>query len=193
MGGMEKDTKPDKPPKIAKEDLLLHPVRMRIILAAASRQEVTVQQLVDDLPDIPQATLYRNLNTLAGAGILVVVKERRLRNTIEKTFSLRRDQLQLSNEDLANARPQDYMRQFTEYLGILMGYYGRYLAKEDQVNLARDGISFNLIPLNLTNTETTTLFKALQETLAPFEKYEPSTERKRRILGVVTLPDLPCG
>ena len=119
---MEAQTDPPKesPSRIPREDLLLHPLRMRIILAALGRKEVTAQQLVDDLPDIPQATLYRHINILAGAGILEVVRERRSRNTIEKTFALRQDKLAISPADMADARPEDFMRQFTEYLGILM-------------------------------------------------------------------------
>ncbi len=67
-----------------RQDLLLHPVRQRILLATAGRR-VTAQQLVNAMPDVPQATLYRNINKLAGAGLLVVVGERRVRNTVEKT------------------------------------------------------------------------------------------------------------
>ena len=52
-----------------KEDLLFHPVRLRIVLATAGRQ-VTAQQLAGELPDIPQATLYRNINMLTNGGIL---------------------------------------------------------------------------------------------------------------------------
>lgn len=107
-----------------KEDLLLHPVRLRILLTTAGRR-VTAQQLATELPDIPQATLYRNINTLAAAGILSVVQERRVRNTIEKTYALPEQDLRLTKEDLENADPEDYVRLFTQYLGLQLGYYVR--------------------------------------------------------------------
>ena len=183
------DIRQERNTKISKEDLMLHPVRMRIILAAASQQEITAQQLIDEMPDVSPATLYRNINLLAGAGILVVLKERRVRNTIEKTFALRSDKLIFSREDLSKTGSEDYMRFFTEYLGILLGYFGRYLARETQVDLVRDHVAFNLVPLSLSDDEAAELMKALQNVLAPFTKLEPSPDRQRRILGLVTIPD----
>lgn len=43
---------------MTKVDLLLHPVRLRVVQALLG-QEMTPQQLVDALGDVPQATLYR--------------------------------------------------------------------------------------------------------------------------------------
>jgi DNA-binding transcriptional ArsR family regulator len=179
-----------------KEDLLLHPVRLRIILATAGRQ-VTAQQLVNELPDIPQATLYRNLNTLAAAGILVVVRERRVRNTLEKTYALPDQDLLLNVEDLKDAQPEDYIRLFTQYLGLQLGYYVRYIQKGN-VDFARDNVVFHMFPVYLSEAETQRLGEAVNAALLPYVKNEPSPERQRYILGLLSLPDvvgapLPAG
>jgi DNA-binding transcriptional ArsR family regulator len=171
-----------------KADLLLHPVRMRILLAVAGR-EVTVQQLVSELPDIPQATLYRNINTLAAAGILAAVQERRVRNTIEKTYALPDENLLLTVEDLENAQPEDYIRLFTQYLGLQLGYYVRYVQRGD-VDWARDNVVFHMFPVYLSEAETQRLGEAVNAALLPFTKNEPSPERQRYILGVLSLPDV---
>jgi DNA-binding transcriptional ArsR family regulator len=189
LGINSMETQQARSSTIPKEDLLLHPVRMRIILAAASRQEVTVQRLADDLPDIPQATLYRNIRILADAGILEVVREKRIRNTIERTYTLRRENLLISQDDLKNAHPEDYMRQFTEYLGILLGYFSRYLVWEEHIDLVRDHVAYTLIPLNLSENEADDLTKALQGVLAPFLNNEPSPDRERLLMGLLTMPD----
>lgn len=178
-----------EPPKIQKEDLLLHPVRMRMILAAARRQEITAQQLVDELPDIPQATLYRNLKILAAAGILVVVKERPTRNTTERTYAFRPAGAFLSAEDLANAGPEDHMRQFTEYLGLLLGYYARYVSQTEKIDLLQDGVSFRLVPVSMNQEEAVAMVRALNAALIPFLQQKPGPDRKRYVLGVVTMPD----
>ncbi len=57
-------------------EILLHPVRLRIVLAFGAEQ-LTTAQLADRLPDIAHATLYRQIATLADAGMLEVVDERR--------------------------------------------------------------------------------------------------------------------
>jgi DNA-binding transcriptional ArsR family regulator len=171
-----------------KEDLLLHPVRLRIILAVAGR-EVTAQQLATNLPDIPQATLYRNINTLAAAGILVVVQECRVRNTIERTYALPDQSLLLTAEDLENAQPEDYIRLFTQYLGLQLGYYVRYI-QQGNVDFARDNVFFHMFPVYLSEAETQRLEEAVNAALLPYMKNEPSPERQRYILGLLSLPDV---
>lgn len=171
-----------------KEDLLLHPVRLRIILAVYGR-EVTPQKLADELPDIPQATLYRNINTLAAGGILVVVRERRVRNTIEKTYALPDQSLMLTPEDLKDARPEDHIRLVTQYLGLILGYFVRYIQKGN-VDLARDNVLFQTFPVYLSDVEIPELGQALKAALMPYVKNEPSPERRRFILGLISLPDV---
>lgn len=171
-----------------KEDLLLHPVRLRIILATAGRQ-VTTQQLANELPDIPQATLYRNINTLAAAGILSVVQERRVRNTIEKTYALPEHDLRLTKEDLENAEPEDYVRLFTQYLGLQLGYYVRYIQHGD-VDFARDKVVFHMFPVYLSKEERGELDQAVNALLLPYAQNEPTPERQRSIIGLLSLPDV---
>jgi hypothetical protein len=172
----------------AKENLLLHPVRLRIILAVANRQ-ATAQQLANELPDIPQATLYRNINTLAAAGILAVVQERRVRNTIEKTYAIPHQELSLTLEDLKNAQPEDYIRLFTQFLGMILGYYVRYIQK-GSVDFARDNVFFQMVPIYLSKAEEQELGQVINAALLPYVKNEPSPERQRSILGLIALPDV---
>jgi DNA-binding transcriptional ArsR family regulator len=171
-----------------KEDLLLHPVRLRIILATVGRQ-VTAQQLAAELPDIPQATLYRHINMLADAGILSVVKEQRVRNALEKTYELPHQTLMLTVEDLENAEPEDYIRLFTQSLGLQMGYYARYI-QQGNVDFARDNVLFQMFPAYLSEVEMKELGQAIQAVLLPFVKNKPSPERRRYILGLTSLPDV---
>lgn len=172
----------------AKEDLLLHPVRMRIMQTVGLR-EVTPQLLARELPDIPQATLYRNINTLAAAGILSVVRERRVHNAREKTYALARGASFLNAEDLKDARPEDYLRLFTRYLGQLLGYYTRYVERGD-VDFVRDVVGFQMLPVHLSESEAGELARALGAALLPFMQNEPSPERRRFILGLMSLPDV---
>jgi DNA-binding transcriptional ArsR family regulator len=70
-----------------KIELLLHPVRMRIILAAANRV-VTTQALAELLEDVPQTTLYRQINLLLEGGILKIARESKIRGTVERELTL---------------------------------------------------------------------------------------------------------
>jgi hypothetical protein len=171
-----------------KENLLLHPVRLRIILAVARRQ-VTAQQLAAELPDIPQATLYRNINTLATADILKVVQERRVHNTLEKTYALQEQSLTFTPEDLKGSSPEDYIRLFTHYQGLMLGYYIRYIQRGN-VDFIEDNATFRMFPLNLSESELEKLSQAFNALFQPFLGNEPSPERQRYVFGFVSLPDV---
>ncbi len=172
----------------AKEDLLLHPVRLRILLAIANRQ-MTARQLAKELPDIPQASLYRNLNILSEAGILSVVRERRVHNTNEKTYALPNINQYFTLDDLKNAGSEDYIRLFTQFLGSLLGYYVRYVQKDD-INFSRDHVFFSMTPFYLSEAEIQAAGQAINEALQPYLKNEPSSERRRYILELLSLPDV---
>src|SRR4051794_12982276 len=68
-------------------DVILHPIRMRIIQSLINQQR-TAQQLKELLPDIPQASLYRHLKRLVEAGVIHIIDEIPNRGTIERVYSL---------------------------------------------------------------------------------------------------------
>ena len=174
-----------------KENLLLHPVRLRILLAIGGRQ-VTTQQLATELPDIPQTTLYRNINTLTAAGMLLVVRERRVHNTIEKTYSLPNQDLMLTAEDMKNAQHEDYVRLGTQFLGLLLSHYMRYI-QQGNVDLARDNVLFQMVPIYVSHDEALKLGQDLRMLLLPYTKNEPTPERRHLILGLTSFPDVAGG
>src|SRR2546430_2345141 len=72
---------------IPKAELIVHPVRLRI-LEAAQRQKLTSRQIAEYLPDVPQATLYRQIKLLLDGGLLEVVEERLVHGIVEKVYTL---------------------------------------------------------------------------------------------------------
>src|SRR5690242_1673068 len=87
------------PVATSRADLILHPVRMRLLVALARRQ-LTTRQLSARLPDVAQATLYHHLGLLTRAGLLRVVSQRPVRGTLEKRYALVDDTALLSPADL---------------------------------------------------------------------------------------------
>ena len=69
-------------------DLLLHPLRLRIVQTFLGDRQLTTGQLLAEIDGIPPATLYRQVATLAKAGVLTVVGERQVRGTVERTYAL---------------------------------------------------------------------------------------------------------
>src|SRR5688500_17930500 len=71
-----------------KADAIFDPVRIRIVQALFGGARLTPAQLAPVTGPTPIATLYRDLNRLARAGIVTVVSERRTRGTVERTYAL---------------------------------------------------------------------------------------------------------
>ena len=74
---------------MASADLLLHPVRLRIVKAFLGERALTTGQLAEELEDVPSGSLYRHVALLVKAGVLQVVAERRVRGAVERTYMLR--------------------------------------------------------------------------------------------------------
>lgn len=171
-----------------KIDLILHPIRMRIITTISGR-EMTTGQLADALPDIAQATLYRHVNTLVEGEVLVIVNETQIRGTIEKRYALHtEDLLNITEEDLQNATNQDHVRYFTTYLMTLLGDYTRYIQTKSKVNPIADGIGYHTIPLHMTDEELGDFATQLQQVMSPYQA--PQSDRKRRLFSFVIMPSV---
>src|SRR5664280_2305479 len=58
-------------------DLLLHPVRLRIVHALSGGRTLTTTELSGRLPEVSKVTVYRQVALLAEGGFLEVAGERR--------------------------------------------------------------------------------------------------------------------
>lgn len=171
----------------ASSDLLLHPVRLRIVLAAAS-QDVTAGELSDRLPDVPQATLYRHVSTLADAGVLEVVSERRARGGVERTFRLAEGAGGLAAADAAAMTADEHRRGFAVFAGALVGAFSRYLDGPD-ARPGEDPMGYRQVPLWLSDDEFRALADALSAAITPYLDNEETPERRRVLLSTIAMPD----
>lgn len=166
-------------------DLILHPVRMRVLMALAGR-EMTAQALAAALADVPQATLYRHINRLAKAGLLMVVDERPVRGTTEKVYALNQAASILGADDFAAATTDDHMRYFTAFVASLLSDFERYLAG-DSINVARE-VSYHKFPLYLNDAELGRVSETINQTLLPLLENGPGEGRRRVILTSIMMP-----
>src|SRR5215469_18428492 len=103
-----------------KADLIVHPVRMRMIIAL-SRRQLTPKQLAAELQDVAPATLYHHLNLLTEAGITRVVEERLVRGTLrEKVYTLSDASTILSPDQLAGASKDELLQYFLVFVSKLI-------------------------------------------------------------------------
>src|SRR5690606_25708604 len=116
---------PDRP--IA--EIVLHPVRMRIIQQLGGRS-MTTAQLRDALPDVKQATLYRHVAALLEADILTVTEERQVRGAVERTLALGERMAHVGHQELQAMDAVQLRSAFTMFLSALSNDFERLLDDE---------------------------------------------------------------
>lgn len=171
-----------------KADLILHPVRMRILTALAGRR-LTARELAALLPDVAQATLYRHINALSEGALLVVAEENPVRGTVERVYMLAENGANLTPDDLAAMSKDDHMRLFTTFVTKLLNDFAAYLDARETVDLAADGVSYRQAALYLTDAELANLMQQAGALLAPYLNREPDDRRQRRLLTTIIMPD----
>ncbi len=181
---------PKDPTKELLEDML-HPVRMRILMALTGSQGLTPLQVADALSDIPQATLYRHINRLLKAGLLVVVDERPVRGTLEKVYALNRStSTHLDNQAMAKLSKEDHLRYFTSFVVNLIDGFSRYLQHSPHVDLAADGVGYQQIALFLSDAELVEFAQTFNQTLLPFIQKQDAPDRKKRLFTTILMPEV---
>jgi DNA-binding transcriptional ArsR family regulator len=168
-------------------DLLLHPVRLRIVQAFLGDRALTTGDLRAELPDVAPATLYRHVARLVDAGVLAVVAERRVRAAVERTYILRTSAATIGLDELQHMSADDHRQTFMAFVAGLLADFDRYLERGD-IDLVRDGVTYRLAGLWLDDDEFRELLHELARVLQPRLANAPRRGRRRRILGTVLLP-----
>ncbi len=170
-------------------DLVLHPIRMRIVMALAGR-EMTAQRLAETLGDVPLATLYRHLNRLAKAGVLTVASERRVRGTLEKAYTLGSQGAHIDPQQFAAMSREDHLRYFTTFAATLLDDFSRYVKNAEPINILTDGVGYQKFPLELNDDEFIAVAKGINAAIVPHMSNQPAPGRKRRIFATIVMPDV---
>ena len=168
-------------------DLVLHPLRMRIIMTVAGRQ-MTTQQIAAVLGNIPPATLYRHINRLCEGGVLSIVAQRPVRGAVEKVYALGPSGGIVPPNEMADLDKEQHMRYFTTFVVTLLEDFACYLDGTPEVDPVSDGVGYHKVPLELSDQELIEMAQAVNQALDPFRVNNPSPLRRRRLFATVLIP-----
>ncbi|HTW97386.1 MAG TPA: helix-turn-helix domain-containing protein [Acidimicrobiales bacterium] len=172
---------------MTRADLLLHPVRLRILKAFLGDRALTTGQLAAELDDVPAGSLYRHVALLAKEGVLQVVAERQVRGAVERTYVLRTFAAQLGTAEAEAMTPDEHAQAFTAFVAGLLNDFDRYLAAGPP-DLARDGVSYRGSAMWLSDPELSELLRDLARVVEPRLANAPVKGRRRRMVYSVFLP-----
>lgn len=174
----------------SRSELLLHPIRWRVIQALMGR-ELTTSDLKERLADVAVTTLYRQVAILADAGLLRVVAERQVRGAVERTYALDTEQPSVGK---AGDLSRDELRSaFAGFSAGLVADVERYLAR-DRIDPEADKISFTQAALYLSDAELAQLGTAMGDLLRPLLESDRAGDdqadagRRRMMLSTILLP-----
>lgn len=171
----------------ATADLLLHPVRLRVVQALLGGRRMSTRELAAELPDVSVATLYRHVALLADAGVLEVAGERRVRGAVERTYALRSSAAELPPDELAAMTREDHRHAFMAFVAGLLATFDRYLDRDD-VDLAADGVGYRMNALWLTDEELEAFAADVRAAFAARAGNGPGAGRTRRIVATTVIP-----
>ncbi|MDZ4769144.1 MAG: helix-turn-helix domain-containing protein [Chloroflexota bacterium] len=171
-----------------KADLILHPVRLRIVTELAGKQ-LSPRQLGEALPDIAQATLYRHLNTLLDGKILKIVSEHPVNGAIERIYTVIEGAARLSDEELRGLSRGDHLRYFTVFAASLIDSFAEYIDTCDLAGIGDDGMSYNRAVLYLDAAERQQFQQEVVALIGRILSNQPTPDRKRFTLASIVIPD----
>ena len=169
-------------------DVVLHPVRMRIVQAFLGDRQLTTGDLRAEIPNVPSATLYRQVAALAQGGVLDVVEEKRVRGAVERTYRLRTGAAHIDADEARQMTVEEHRQVFLTFAVGLLADFDRYLDRGD-VDMARDLAGFTRNAMYLTDEEMSEVVDELRALLQPRIALPPAPGRTRRLLATVLLPD----
>lgn len=168
-------------------DLLLHPIRFRIIQSFLGDRTLSSADLQTELFDVPPASLYRHVAKLVDAGVLKVVTERRVRGVRERIYSLRLAATQIGPKEIRNMTPDDQRQAFLAFLAGVFTDFDRYMSRPE-VDPVRDGAGYRVAAMWLSESEYMEFLRDISEVVRTALEKQEMPERKRRILTTILLP-----
>jgi len=171
-------------------ELLLHPVRLRIVQAAMDGLPVTTSQLCALLPDISKATMYRQVAILAEGGLLEVESEARVRGAVERFYRLHSARTVLGLDTVAAMSTDDHRRGFAAAVASLLAEFELYLSRDGADPLA-DGVSYRQFPVWLSEAEKAEFVEEVIGVIRARIDLGPSPDRRRHLLSTILFPTAP--
>lgn len=167
-------------------ELLMHPVRLRIVHALSGGQSRTTGQLCARMPDVSKATVYRQVAVLHDGGVLEVAEERRVHGAVERSYRLQRSRAVIDAKAGATMSLAEHRETFAAAAAVLVAEFDAYLDRPD-AQPYRDGVGYRQVPLWLNRRELGELQRRLGEMIGTLRENRPEG-RRLYLLSPIVFP-----
>ena len=168
-------------------ELLLHPVRMRLVNAMHAAGMLTTSGLCARLPDLPKATVYRQVERLVRGGVFEVESARQARGAVERRYRLAAGGAVVHANDARAMTLEDHRRGFTAAMASLIAGFNAYLDGGDADPMTHE-VSYRQFTLWLHPKERSQLILDFQRMLRARTNNKPGAGRDPYMLSTVFFP-----
>lgn len=160
-------------------EVVMNPVRQRIIQFLMVHDKGTVKEIKSKLSDVPTPSLYRHVKILAENSVIVVAEENRIRGTVESVYQLNPSALVVDDEDGMAVQVS---------LMSICTAFAKYFA-EGHADPRKDMFMLTSCTLMLTDNDFGDFLKEINELAMKYISKEPTEGCRPR---QVTLVSSPC-
>ena len=168
-------------------ELLLHPVRMRLVHTLRVGETLTTSQFCDRLPDLPKATVYRQLARLLRGGVFEVESERPVRGAIERRYRLVPGAAAVDADAARSMSLDDQRRGFTAAMAALMADFNAYLDRDGADPFA-DSVSYQQYTVWLSADERAQLIGEFTRLVRTLMERLPAEDRTPHLVSTIFFP-----
>ena len=168
-------------------ELLLHPVRLRIIHALAGGRARTTSDLCARLSNVSKATVYRHVALLLEGGLLEVAGEQRVHGAVERRYRVSPSRPTIDPERAAAMTLDEHREGFVAAVAALIAEFDGYLDREG-ANPAADRVGYRQLTLWLDDAEVDEMVREMTAILARPGANGPSPNRRLYLLSPILFP-----
>lgn len=161
--------------------MIMNPTRQRIIEYLILHEKGTPKEIQEALNDIPTASLYRHIRALYEGGCLDVTDEKKIRGTVEKTYTLVKQPFGESPD------PKDMESMFVYPLMSLVMSFQNYF-QHDHADPVKDMLSLSTSTLMLSDDEFLELTGKIGEIITEYIENSAIDGRKARRFTFISSP-----
>lgn len=171
-------------------DLIIHPVRFRILQTLAKAQ-LTTQEIAERLPDVPKSSIYRHLKLLLENEVVAVVETQLVKGIEEKTYRVAQS-LRLSAAEMDGLSAEEHLGYFTNYTLTLLKEFDNYLqdaeAADGKIDMLADRVGYSEVTFYATKEELNQIAAALNQAIVPLLNNEAGNGRSLHKFATITHP-----
>lgn len=172
---------------MTKVELIIHPVRFRILQSLMHAQRTT-QEITNHLADIPKSSVYRHLSLLRKNKIVGVVRTQLVNGIEEKVYGLQQTP-RLGPNDVVGLSVEEHIRYFTVYsISLLQGFTAYVEQAHKPIDMVADRVGYTEVVVQATKEEFDAFQTAVNQALLPLLQNEAGNGRQAHKFAIVTHP-----